>query len=98
MADKSMRIRYIASLFLAGLLAVACAQTSVTARVAFPEDAPRHRASECVATLNGGEHTALTNAQGEFTFHNVPKGIYTLAITSPVAVFEPVRWIARVPC
>ena len=39
-------------------------------------------ATNILITLNGGEHSALSNIDGRFEFHDVPTGIYLLDVLS----------------
>ncbi len=86
-----MRVLFFVAIALSLLCCVLCKateRTDVQGRLAFPtKQANTQALANVKVTLNGHEFSTFTNADGSFTFHQVPVGIYTLDALSPHILF-----------
>lgn len=60
----------------------------VEGRLTYPD---RSAPGTTKLSLNGGEHEAFSRADGSFTFHDVPPGVYLLDVLSLDAIFSQVK-------
>lgn len=75
-----MILKAYSTLFFFLFISYSYAQYSIKGKIINPNN--RQAISKCTVFLNDGKSTELSDLNGEFSFKNLPKGIYTLIAVS----------------